>query len=82
MTALSCAVYCRGALNLIDSFSSSSDPPWAFDLVVMVTFENAPILEPNSNLLAPLASSWFVTIYSKITMLPSSNLFPITPSPK
>ena len=40
------------------------------------------MLEPNSKALAPLASVLFVTIYSKITILPSSNFLPITPSPK
>ena len=75
-------MYCKGALNLIDSFVSGSDPPWATELVVIVAFVNPPIEPDNAKLEAPFASSLFETTYSKITILPSDNLFPITPSPK
>jgi len=75
-------VYCRGALNLIDSLPSASDPPWAFVLVTTVTSENPPTELEATKDEAPLASVLFPTIYSIITMLPSANLLPITSSPK
>ena len=77
MTALSCLAYCNGALNLIDSFDWPSDPPWADELVVIVTSLKPPTLPDNVNVEAPFASVLFVTMYSKITILPSSKDFPI-----
>ncbi len=40
------------------------------------------MLPDNVNEEAPLAASLFVTMYSNITMLPSSTAFPKTSSPK
>ena len=48
----------------------------------METSVNPPTLPDNVNELAPFASSLFETMYSNITILPSSNLFPNTSSPK
>ena len=82
VTALSCDVYCRGALNLIDSFDSGSEPPWAFELVTTDTSEKPPTELETLKAEAPFASSLFVTMYSKITMLPSDNFLPNISSPK
>ena len=75
-------MYCKGALYLIDSLDCASEPLAAFDVVVIVTFEKPPISPDNSNALAPLASVLFVTIYSKIIILPSIGFLPKMPSPK
>ena len=82
MTALSWAVYCNGALYLIDSLVCGSAPLAAFDVVVIVTFEKPSMSPDKANELAPLASVLFVTIYSNITILPSDNFLPNNPSPK
>ena len=82
VTARSCAAYCNGALNRIDSFVCPTEPPCAEELVVIVTFVNPSIEPDREKELAPFASIVFVTIYSKITMLPSANDWPIVPSPK
>ena len=82
VTALSCDVYCRGALNLIDSFVSGTEPPCAADLVTTVTSENPPTEPFGVKFAVPFASSKFETIYSKVTMLPSANFLPNIPSPK
>ena len=69
-------------MNLTDSLSSASAPPWELELVVMVTSENPSIFPDNVNALAPFELVVLVTIYSKIIILPSSNFLPVTPSPK
>ena len=48
----------------------------------MATLLEPSIVPVNVNELAPLVISTLVTIYSKITMLPSVKAFPVTPSPK
>ena len=75
-------MYCKGALYLIDSFVCGSAPLAAFDVVVIVTFEKPSMSPDKVNELAPLASVLFVTIYSKITILPSTGFLPSMPSPK
>ena len=75
-------MYCNGALNRIDSFDSASEPPCATELVVIDTSEKPSIVLDNVNAEAPFDSSLFVTTYSKITILPSDNFLPNTPSPK
>ena len=75
-------MYCKGALNLIDSFVSGSAPPWALELVEIETSEKPPTELDKVNEEAPLASVLLVTIYSNITILPSDNFLPNTSSPK
>ena len=82
VTALSWAAYCNGALCLIDSFVSESEPPCELETVVIVTSEKPPILPDSVNELALLETPLFVTIYSSITILPSNNALPFIPSPK
>ena len=75
-------MYCRGALNLIDSFVSGSAPPCAFEFVVIETSVNPPTELDKVNEVVPFDSVLLVTIYSNITILPSDNFLPITSSPK
>ena len=82
VTALSCAVYCKGALYLILSFDCGSEPPWALEEVDIDTSEKPPIVPDNVNEEAPFASVLLVTIYSKVIMFPSDTDLPKTPSPK
>ena len=82
VTALSWAAYCKGALCLIDSFVSALAPPCELDTVEIVTSVNPPMLPDKLNALAPFDSVIFVTMYSNITILPSANFLPFTPSPK
>ena len=82
VTALSCAEYCKGALNLILSFDSASLPPCDTEEVETVMFENNPMLPAGVNVLAPLDNALLVTIYSIITILPFDNFLPSIPSPK
>ena len=67
---------------LIESFVSPSEPPCEFETVEIVTSVNPPILPDKLNELAPFETFLFVTIYSNITILPSANALPFTPSPK
>ena len=67
--------YCNGALCLIDSFVSESEPPCELETVVIVTSEKALILPDSVNELALLETPLFVTIYSSITILPSNNVY-------
>jgi len=69
-------------LCLIDSSVSPSEPPCAAEFVVILTLVNPPIFPCNENELAPLAAVLFVTMYCKITILPSSKAAPLIPSPK
>ena len=75
-------MYCKGALNLIESFVCASDPLAALPVVVIVTSEKPSMSPDKVNVLAPLASVLFVTIYSKTIILPSTGFLPRTPSPK
>ena len=59
-------------MYLIDSFVWASEPPWAIEVVVIETSENPSILPDRVNALAPLASALFETMYSNLTILPSS----------
>ena len=63
------------ALCLIDSFVSASEPPCEFETVVIVTLENPPMLPDKLNELALFETVLFVTMYSNITMLPSSKQY-------
>ena len=67
---------------LIEAFDSPKAPPCEFETVAIVTSENPPILPDKVNELAPFETVMFVTIYSKITIIPSDNALPFTPSPK
>ena len=75
-------MYCKGALYLIDSFVCGSEPLAAIPVVVIVTFEKPSMSPDKANELAPLASVLLVTTYSNITILPSDNFLPNSPSPK
>ena len=69
-------------MNLIELFVCAILPPCATDLVVILTSVNPPTVPPKLNVEAPLEASLFVTIYSKIIMLPSVTDLPKIPSPK
>ena len=69
-------------MNLILSLVSASAPPCDAEFVVIVTSVNPPTLPESVNELAPLDSVLLVTMYSKITILPSFTAAPVTPSPK
>ena len=82
VTALSCAVYCKGALKRILSLLSGSLPPCDTLFAVTVMFEKPPIEPAGTKVLAPFDKDLLDTIYSNITILPCLGFLPSMPSPK
>ena len=62
---------------------SNSNPPVAAETVLPVRFSAEPvILDGGENFLAPFPFVAFPRMYSHMTMFPTSNCLPRTPSPK